>query len=215
MTDRSPVIAFLRAHPAFAGTALYLYVSAVGSVYQWVYFSAFGINIFDFAEANDFLLAAFRRPAALVLLLSSLGIFGILMLASDTIAGFGTSVAGRLSEAKSRVTRSAGRGIGFLSQGGFWETRAGSWFVQTLIAVAFVAYTILPIVIFAVADARRTKMSAELVSVELRNSTEAYRLVFVGTTERFVFLYNRDTRSTEVIPVATVQRIGIPLERTP
>jgi hypothetical protein len=53
---------FFREHPAIAGTLLYLQVTTVGVVYSWQLFRRFDINIFYYAEANDFLLAAFRDP---------------------------------------------------------------------------------------------------------------------------------------------------------
>ena len=57
----------------------FLYVTYVGMFQSWMYFDAFGINVFEFAEFNDFLLAAFREPDSflylLVLLLYPLALF--------------------------------------------------------------------------------------------------------------------------------------------
>ena len=73
----SAAISFFREHPAIAGTLLYLQVNAVGVIYSWALFRNFGINVFDFAEANDFLLAAFREPFSL---LSAIGILAYAIL---------------------------------------------------------------------------------------------------------------------------------------
>jgi len=46
---------------------LYGYLTYMGMVLSWNRFNAFGINVFDFAELNDFLLAALRNPTLLAL----------------------------------------------------------------------------------------------------------------------------------------------------
>ncbi len=57
----------------WAAPAVYIYVTIVGMVQTWFQFKAFGVNIFEFSETNDFLLAAFRDPR------SFLGVAGILI----------------------------------------------------------------------------------------------------------------------------------------
>lgn len=57
---------FLWKHPAIVGSAIYIFISTMGLIHQYALFSQFGINIFDFAEANDFLLAAFRDKVAFI-----------------------------------------------------------------------------------------------------------------------------------------------------
>jgi hypothetical protein len=56
---------FLRSHPAILMTFVYTYVSAVGLIYTWTLLQRFGVNVLNFANANDFLLAAFREPLPL------------------------------------------------------------------------------------------------------------------------------------------------------
>jgi hypothetical protein len=57
---------FFQANPTVVFTLLYLYVTAIGLLYSWVLYGKFGINIFDYSEIGDFLLAAFKNPIALV-----------------------------------------------------------------------------------------------------------------------------------------------------
>ena len=54
---------------------LYLYVTAIGMTYSWLHFDAFQINVFDFAEINDFLLAAFREPKSFLSIVMLIAIF--------------------------------------------------------------------------------------------------------------------------------------------
>jgi len=63
----------------WAAPLIYIYVTIVGMFESWFQFNAFGINVFEFSELNDFLLAAFREP------LSFLAILGIIAYGSSGI----------------------------------------------------------------------------------------------------------------------------------
>ena len=60
------VLNFIKNHPAIIGTLLYLQAAAVGITYNYSLFSEFGINVFDLAEANDFLFGAIKEPFAYI-----------------------------------------------------------------------------------------------------------------------------------------------------
>ena len=49
-------------HATLVLTLLYLYAAAIGMIYSGVLYGRFGINIFDYSEIGDFLLAAFKNP---------------------------------------------------------------------------------------------------------------------------------------------------------
>jgi hypothetical protein len=55
---------FLLANPTVVLSLLYLYVTGVGMLYSAVLYGRFGINVFDYSEIGDFLLAAFKNPVA-------------------------------------------------------------------------------------------------------------------------------------------------------
>ena len=54
---------FLREHPAFIVSGLYVFATAIGMFFAWSYLRHFGINVFLYAEISDFLLASFKDPA--------------------------------------------------------------------------------------------------------------------------------------------------------
>lgn len=58
--------AYLKKNPTFLLTCLYLSVSGLGLLYEYILFREFDINILDYSEAADFFLAAFKRPDAFV-----------------------------------------------------------------------------------------------------------------------------------------------------
>lgn len=57
------ILGYLRDNWTFLASVGYLYLTCVGMAFSWSLYDSYGINIFEFAEINDFLLAAFREPA--------------------------------------------------------------------------------------------------------------------------------------------------------
>jgi hypothetical protein len=51
-------------NPTIVVTVLYAYVTGVGMIYSAALYGRFGINVFDYSEIADFLLAAFKNPVA-------------------------------------------------------------------------------------------------------------------------------------------------------
>jgi hypothetical protein len=64
---RGPVVGFFRDHPTLVLSLLYLYASGVGMGYSAVLYGSFGINVFDYFEITDFLLAAFKNPLVIAI----------------------------------------------------------------------------------------------------------------------------------------------------
>jgi hypothetical protein len=63
---------FFGNHPAVLGSLLYVLVTAIGIIYSGILYQRFGINIFDFADMNDLLLAAFKDAFAFAMSLVTL-----------------------------------------------------------------------------------------------------------------------------------------------
>jgi CHASE3 domain sensor protein len=57
---------FFLSNPTLVVTLLYLYVTAFGMFYSALLYGKFGINIFDYSEVADFLLAGFKNWIAFV-----------------------------------------------------------------------------------------------------------------------------------------------------
>jgi hypothetical protein len=60
------VVGILSNNPTLAVTASYVYLTAVGLLYSASLYSWFGINILDYSEVPDFLLAAFKDLSAFI-----------------------------------------------------------------------------------------------------------------------------------------------------
>jgi hypothetical protein len=55
--------------PGIGGSLIYIVISSIGVVYSWSLYREFKLNIFDYAETNDFLLIAFKEPYVLLICL--------------------------------------------------------------------------------------------------------------------------------------------------
>jgi hypothetical protein len=54
-------------HPAIAGSLIYIFFSTIGVLYSLTLYNQFSINILDYTETNDFLMAAFKDFDALLM----------------------------------------------------------------------------------------------------------------------------------------------------
>ena len=54
-------------HPTLVFTLAYLSLTVVGLIYDLWFYSYFRINILDYSETGDFLLAAIRNPLVIIL----------------------------------------------------------------------------------------------------------------------------------------------------
>jgi len=60
MNTNDNMYTWVKQHPAIIGSLLIFFISVIGTLNSWYLYSQFDINIFDFAEPNDFILAAFK-----------------------------------------------------------------------------------------------------------------------------------------------------------
>ncbi len=180
---------FVREHPAVAGTVLYFWVAAMGVIYSWTMFREFGINIFDFAEPNDFILAAFKEPFTMAI-------------AIVTVAFILIYYAFALRRiARAPIERHKGSRAAML----------------VMIAVACIAYTLVPAFWIGRRDAYRLKTAKTSLHVVhakgLRgassDSVQAILATLVGTTSKFMIFYDYQAHEAFALPTTSVQRIDV------
>lgn len=98
-------IQFVRENWTWLAPVAYLYVTIIGMVQSWFQFRRIGINVFEYSELNDFLLASFREPVALLLVLG-VALYGALgVLASRLFARRYSAMGGAVSSSRAKVIR--------------------------------------------------------------------------------------------------------------
>ena len=185
---------WVKGHPAVVGTVLYAYVSALGSTYNWLFLRQFDINYFDFAEANDFLTAAFRQPMTFVYLAFAVIPLGIAMKSPAP------PLPARLK---------------------LWHEKAKAN-MRTHLSAQIVFWGIIPIFAFVYGaaesshrDVRRTVNGfGSYVVVDLVRQLDTFEslpdtLMLLGTSDKFIFLWDRAADSSHIVPIANVARLRI------
>ena len=175
---------FLANHPALILTVGYLVISLLGLSFEWALFRHCGINFFYYADVTDFLMGAFREPVTFLLSASALGVAWLTSLYSRFerrwLAAKGDD-AGRITKVYRRYAMSA--------------------FTRVLPVVFFLGYSILFIWVHAEKRAMELQSGeGRFVAVRLADEDEVRHLQLLGTSSRFVFLYESSSRNTLVAP---------------
>jgi hypothetical protein len=194
-----------REHPAILVTLLYLQVTTLGVMYSWSLFRRFDINIFDYAETNDFLLAAFKDPTVFVLSVANLCLALVTLMYSMRIVDRDRRKRQnlkRLRISEVGTGNGAGRIIGQLID-------LGSFLGILFLVVGFTLF--LPFVIAdSAADSLLRPKYEPLTTVKYRAAASSKApiretgLRVIGTTESFVFFYDRNDTRTLAIPTAQI-----------
>ncbi len=182
----NPLVVWITEHPAIFATILYMYVSVIGSTYLWMLFRGFGVNVFDFAEANDFLTAAFKQPGVI-----PTGIMGV--------AGFA------LFWPMSR---------GFTRRDG-QKSRNIVW-MGSLVVVMMFLYTFGSGFLFAWEESQAIRRGwGTYVHIDLTTRADTPKTfpksasMLLGTTDKFMILYEPVAQRSHIVPMASIARMRV------
>jgi hypothetical protein len=172
----------LKEHPALVVSAFYVAASVVGMFYSWAYLRWFGINVFNYAQISDFLLASLKEPFT----------WGLVFIAVVLVL---------LDNASSRrVERKIP--AKWLAWYGSPKYRFMNNFVAILVVLLFL-YS------YAFAQARDTRDgNGKIVDVMFADSGAAISALLLGTTGQFVFLYDENTERVDIHPIENIHSIS-------
>lgn len=164
----------------------YIYLTATGMLQSYLQLKAFNINVFDFAELNDFLLAAFREPLAIIA--------GMGMIVYVLIVG-GISYANLKKK-------------GITPRYTAWSFQLMLWFA--LIASPFISPLVAHTSLYGKSWVKKVvEDKSRLVCISLRTAKgnderQLNDLTFIGSTEKFLFFYNHEENNTLTIPIQNI-----------
>jgi hypothetical protein len=175
-----------REHPALLVSVFYVAAAFVGMFYSWVYLRVFGINVFNYAQLSDFLLASLKEPFTWALV----GLSVILMMLDNA--------SSRRAERKN------------LNKFFRWYGSPRYRFVNN-----FAAITMVLIFIFSYASnqARHTREGeAKQVDVTFADGGASQTSALLGTTGQFVFLYDVGADRVVIHPIESIHSISFQAE---
>lgn len=172
----------------------YLYLTGIGMAYQARFYRAFGVDILDFTDAGDFILAGVRDP--IIMLLS---------LAPFPLAWGYLSLVRRAAEAAGRrLKRPPPREDGIMYHP--LVKRLGVGIMLLTWILAFLA----TYGRYAAREVRKGRGTQVTVEMSAGGDSLASRTAtLLGTSARYIFLHDVDTRKTDVIPFENVVRLQV------
>lgn len=180
-TLNSRIAAIFREHPALLVSALYLAASVIGMFYSWAYLRSFGINVFNYAQISDFLLASLKEPFTWVLVM-----LAVVLVTID-------------NKSSLRVERK--------KPGRLWAWYGSPRyrFVNNFAAMCMVLIFIFG---YATRQAASTQAGGgKLVDVTFTDSPAEQTSTLLGTTGQFVFLYDSLTKRVAIHPIENIHSI--------
>ena len=171
----------LTEHPGLFVSGIYFIASLIGLVYSWAFLGAFGINVSRYAELSDFLLASLKQPFTWLLTL-----LAVVLIVIDN------AMSVRVQQ------RKPGRLLGWY---GSERYRQINYLLAGVMVIVF---------LFAYAGANEEKVrrgEAEVVSVTLTDASPPKQMVVLGTTGKFVFLFDHVSERVDIHPLESIQMI--------
>ncbi len=178
----SGVTRIFREHPALLVSAFYVAASVIGMFYAWSYLRQFGLNVFNYAQISDFLVASLKEPFTWVCVFVSVGFV-------------------MLDNASSRRVERKDTTKWFR-----WYGTPRYRFVNNFVAVVMV---LLFIQLYADYKADNTRAGeGKFVDVTYADGDSATSRMLLGTTGQWVFLYDHLTERVEVHPLESIDSIA-------
>jgi len=172
----------LKEHPALLVSALYLAASVIGMFYSWAYLRHFGINVFNYAQISDFLLASLKEPFTWGLV-----VLGLLLVSFDN------AMSRRVQD------KSPGKWFRWYASPRY---RATNNFAALAVVLLFL-YS------FATVQSRDTRDGdGKVVNVIFADNGAATSAILLGTTGQYVFLFDHDSNHVDIHPIENIHSIS-------
>jgi len=219
-TNKSSLLTLIRENWTWAAPALYVYVTGIGMALSWSRYKSFELNIFDFAELNDFLLAAFREPIAL---------FGVVLMIGYWlfITWIGQApLVKKILRFKHRALSNIGLPLTLFFDVDrlrrFWVTRYRKQLrlrnkiyrlarrPAAFLLIALLVPLFVSLVFWGMGKDDILHNSSSRVDVIVKglannpNGAELKNILLIGTTDRFAFFYNEVENIVIIVPVANI-----------
>ncbi len=199
---REDIARLLRDNPGLSLTLGYIAASLVGLLFSWSLLRRFGLNILDYTEVTDFLIAALREPLTFVVAGSAIPVVYLLRWLSGKERDYWLR-----NPPKTRVMQR----YCSLSDQAYRDPLAE---VFILVAYAFLFISLY-------SDWKVEQVQAghgQRVDIEIGWEDEAERMsrILVGGTTRFLFVYDVEGQRMEAIPHESVLRVlSVPAKPKP
>lgn len=195
---RLTVPRWLQDNPGLVFTALYLTLSVVGLLYQFLFFRRFQLNVLEFSDATDFLMVVVREPLTVAMASLGLAFYWVYMWVTLRIAErfYRRWPRWRNDPVKLAASREKARNM---------VPSAQVMFIGT--------YALLFTMLYSVWQSKRAR-EGDYPRVQVQFKVDAagpvapFEATLLGTTSRFVFLYRPETKRAEALPFDAIAQLS-------
>lgn len=191
---------FRSEHVGLLLTLSYLFLAAIGMFHEALVFLIFRINILDFAEPSDFLMAALRDPLIVIVSLCAVPLVWFY---------YRSYVRSGLRRPSTRWFMGSERYRGFLAR----NYTSMFLFTTLLYGVSFGMWYALHIAKQLRAGHGR-RVHVELVADPGRMQSDTSPLLLLGSTQKYLFLYDPAKQVTSILPASNIARLTVDRRRT-
>lgn len=191
---------WLRENPGLVLTGIYVAASIIGVLYHFLFFRRFGVNVLEFSEASDFLMVVVREPLTVALALLGVPFYVVYGALTTPLSRWSRRHFAYLRSTPEKRRKS--------------HERLRPWW--PLVQGSFIGiYAILFVMVYSTWRANQIR-AGDFRKVTVEYKTDSPRpdgtlriegLGLLGTTSRFVFLYDQVNRRTEVVPLDAIARL--------
>ena len=177
----------------------YLFLTALGMFHRALVFLKFRINVFDYAEPSDFLLAALRDPLIVLVCVAPLPLLSLYYRGAAWLQRRTNSRWLSGTEKQRDFTRRHRRAV-YAFTAFLWALAASLHYASSVAS-----------------DLRAgigRRVQVELLSGAQSPPVDTLPQLLLGTTQKFLFLYDAQKQVTSVIPVGNVARLRIDRRKT-
>lgn len=200
MSLRLTAPVWLKDNPALGLTGIYLFASLVGVFFHFLLLRRFGFNVLEFSETSDFLMVVVREPLAVVLALLGVPFYLGYVALTMPLSRWGRKHFAwlRFTPEKRRKTLDGMRR--------WWPLMQGL-FICVYAVVFVMIYSQWRAAVIRDGDFRKVTVEFKTDSPRADGALRAEGLALLGTTGRFVFLYDPAARRSEVVPLDAIARL--------
>ncbi len=185
------MIKWLKENWLWIAPSSYAYVTYVGMVQSFNLFKEFDLSIFEFAELNDFLLAAFQDPKFFLFVLLPFFLAGLFIMAAKSVKHW------------------------IIYRGDHLSSPTRIWLAK-IILVIVMCLVVLFLPIHAQLTSKQSILLRQDRKIRLlveRGSKSAPaeewidRVHLIGTTEKYLFAYQPKNQAVMAVPISKLKRI--------
>ena len=187
---------FRAEHVGLVITLSYVFLATVGMLHEALVFAAFKVNIIAFAEPSDFILAAIRDPLIIVVTVAALPV-----------------VAVYFRWARRLHIRNTGTHRWYMGSP-VWRQMVMRYF-PTLFVSTVLIYAFAFSALYSLYTSNRLRagvgrhVRVDLISDPARLASDTAAKLLLGTTQKFVFLYDPVAHTTTIVPSNNIARVVV------